>query len=354
MNLMKEGFFAQRLLTWFEQNGRHDLPWQHPRTPYRVWVSEVMLQQTQVRTVIGYFNRFIEHFPDLRALAEANIDEVLAQWSGLGYYARARNLHRAARICVERFAAELPNTQIDLQTLPGIGQTTAAAIMAQAFQTRAVILDGNVKRVLARFHAIDQPLNQKAIESALWQLADAHTPSARSADYTQAIMDMGASVCTPRRPQCGGCPVQSECLAFINSRCNELPIKKTKKTRPEREGFFLIARDQAHNIWLERRPPVGIWGGLFCFPQFDDLGSVRTHLQIFGISDSQDRLHALEPILHDFTHFRLRLNPLLIDTELELRGASENDSGAWFTRKQAQKMGLPKPIRVIIDSLKNV
>ena len=267
--------FAPRLLAWFDVNGRHDLPWQHPRTPYRVWLSEVMLQQTQVATVIPYFHRFVEALPDLPALADAPLDRVLALWSGLGYYTRARNLHAAAQSCMQHHGGELPRDVEALAALPGIGRSTAAAIAAQAWNDRHAILDGNVKRALARFHGIEGWPGASAVEKKLWTFAQRHVedpalPGDRLADYTQAQMDFGATLCTRARPACVICPLQDDCVARIAGRQDELPTPRPAKVLPQREAVVLALRDAGGRILLQRRGPVGVWASLWSLPQFDD------------------------------------------------------------------------------------
>src|SRR5690606_8097985 len=246
--------FARRLLAWFDRCGRHDLPWQRDRRPYAVWVSEIMLQQTQVATVIPYFERFVARFPDVEVLAEASLDDVLALWSGLGYYARARNLHRAAQLVVERYGGDLPDSLDELMALPGIGRSTAGAILAQAHGVRAPILDGNVKRVLARHAGIEGWPGEREVEQTLWAIADERTPSERVADYTQAIMDLGAMLCTRRRPACTVCPVVEDCRACRLGIQERLPSPRPKRERPRRRRMMLVVRDSQGRVLLERRP----------------------------------------------------------------------------------------------------
>ena len=262
--------FADALLRWFDRDGRHDLPWQHPRTPYRTWVAEIMLQQTQVQTVIPYYARFLEALPTLPALAAADADRVLALWSGLGYYARARNLHRAAQVCVAEHGGELPVDFDALAALPGIGRSTAGAILAQAHGARFAILDGNVKRTLARVHGIDGWPGSSAVEKRLWAIAEASLPDARLADYTQAIMDFGATLCTRHDPGCLLCPLQDGCVARREGRVDQLPQARPGKPLPERRTLMLLLRDDAGQVLLARRPPTGVWAGLWSLPETDD------------------------------------------------------------------------------------
>ena len=259
--------FARALLAWFDQHGRHDLPWQTDPTPYRVWVSEVMLQQTRVPTVLRYFPGFMERFPDVAVLAEAPLDDVLHLWSGLGYYARARNLHRAASVVRDAHDGRMPDQREALEALPGIGRSTAGAILALAHGQRHAILDGNVKRVLARYHLVEGWPGRSAVLDRLWGLAESHTPRRRVAAYTQAIMDLGATVCTRSRPLCRACPLAESCGALSHGRTAELPSPRPKPTLPERTTAFLILRDSHGRVLLERRPPSGVWGGLWSFPE---------------------------------------------------------------------------------------
>ena len=318
---------ASRLLRWHAKNGRHDLPWQHPRTPYRVWVSEVMLQQTQVATVIGYFERFVARFPDVRALADAPLDDVLALWEGLGYYSRARNLHRAARLC----GGELPDSLDGLVALPGIGRSTAGAILAQAHGARVAILDGNVKRVLARYHAVDAPIEAPATLRVLWAHAESHLPRKRLADYTQAVMDLGASVCARSAPRCDGCPLAGDCAALRDGLTNLIPRPRAKRALPERSVFWLLHADDAGRVLVERRAPSGVWGGLWSLPE----ASVAPR----GATE-------LASIDHTFTHFRLRARPLLIPAP---RARIADDDSRWVTRAESRAIGMPKPVRALLE-----
>ena len=337
--------FAERLLRWWQSHGRHDLPWQIERTPYRVWVSEIMLQQTQVATVIGYFQRFMTRFPSLAKLAEAELDEVLALWSGLGYYARARNLHACARICARQHGGELPADAHALEALPGIGHSTANAILAQAWNLRAPILDGNVKRVLARHAGIAGWPGHSAVLKQLWLEADARTPNDRAADYTQAIMDLGAGICTPRRPACLLCPVQSDCRALAQDRIDELPGRKPKRSRPHRETTLLIRRDQAGRVLLERRPPSGIWGGLWCLPEASEDAATTAGAERQAVSE-------IPPLDHQFTHFSLTLHFRIQSYNHE--SAKVNEAcGRWFELEEALNAGLPRPIRTVLEQLRD-
>ena len=345
---LPDGGIAERLLDWFDRHGRHDLPWQHPRTPYRVWLSEIMLQQTQVSVVIGYFQRFVAALPDLPALAAAPLDQALALWSGLGYYARARNLHAAARICVERHDGELPQDLDALMTLPGIGRSTAGAILSQAWGERAPVLDGNVKRVLCRLQAIEGWPGSTAIEKRLWTLAQSLLPEARMADYTQALMDLGATVCTRANPDCDACPLRGTCRARRQGRAAELPTPRPGKRLPLREAHMLILRDGEGRVLLERRLPVGLWAALWSLPEQPDLEHARAwftrHFRS-GFGNAQP----LEPLLHGFSHYRLKIQPLLIVVNRPRDAIADNDGMRWATLSELSGLGLPAPVRKLLQ-----
>ncbi len=344
--------FAQRLLTWFDQHGRHDLPWQHPREPYRVWLSEIMLQQTQVTTVIRYFERFIARFPTTAALAAAPVDDVLALWAGLGYYARARNLHRCAQQIVTEHGGEFPRSVEALCALPGIGRSTAGAILAQAHGAHVAILDGNVRRVLARHAAIPGWPGESAVQNQLWALSESLLPEARLADYTQALMDLGATLCTTRKPQCTACPVADDCAALAQNAVAQFPQPRPKKSRPQRGVRVLLARDGAGALLLERRPPVGIWGGLWCPPLLDDtkLASSDWADALLATASSRDTLPTVH---HAFTHFDLALQPIRVQCDAPLPVGplklGEPDQRRWVTLAELAALGLPAPIRKLLD-----
>ena len=341
--------FAGRLLAWFDANGRHDLPWQHPRTPYRVWLSEVMLQQTQVRVVVPYFERFVAALPDVRALADSSVDEVFALWSGLGYYARARNLHAAAKLCVERHGGELPRGFDALVALPGIDRSTAGAILAQAWGERFAILDGNVKRVLCRVHGIDGWPGTPAVEKRLWDIAQAQLPDARLADYTQAQMDFGATLCTRADPACVLCPLQGECVALREDRVRELPTPKPAKPLPERHALVFVLRDARDRVLLQRRPQAGVWAGLWSLPEAGDHAAARDWFEA-NIAGDYDAARALAPIDHGFTHYRFAMQPLEW-REVALRdGVRDNDSLRWIARAELASLGIPAPVRKLLET----
>lgn len=343
--------FAKPLLAWFDVHGRHDLPWQQPRSAYRVWLSEVMLQQTQVRTVIPYFERFVQVLPNLAALAAAEQDQVLALWSGLGYYSRARNLHRSAQICLDQHDGELPRDVEQLAALPGIGRSTAAAIAAQVHGDRHAILDGNVRRVLARWHGLHGWPGASAVQQRLWQLAEAHTPATRIADYTQAIMDLGATVCTRARPRCTHCPVRSNCVALASALTDTLPERKPSRVQPTRSTTMLMLRDPQQRILLQRRPATGVWAALWSFPEAPDVESAAPDLlHRYGIDARSGSLQT--GFTHVFSHFRLHITPLLLHTTNSacVRIADQPDLN-WFSLAEALALGLPAPVRKLITIL---
>lgn len=347
---MNDGF-AQKLLAWYDENGRHDLPWHHDRNPYRVWVSEIMLQQTQVTTVIPYFEAFMQRFPDVKALASAPVDDVLSHWSGLGYYARARNLQKAAQQVVEEHSGEFPGNLEQLQALPGIGRSTAAAILAQAFQQRAAILDGNVKRVLARYHAIPGWPGKTDVLNQLWERTEEHTPDARIRDYTQAIMDLGAMVCTRSRPACDSCPLQDGCDAYANNETSLYPGSKPKKAKPEKTTWMVILEDHQGRILLERRPPSGIWGGLWSLPELDPAYGPE---ELPDACEQAFGFHCGEPELtsgfrHTFSHYHLHIQPARLTVQSPAH-INDRDNHQWVHRDQALTLGLPAPIRTLLTA----
>ena len=349
---MRPELLQKRLFHWFDQHGRKHLPWQQNKTPYRVWVSEIMLQQTQVSTVIPYFERFVLQYPDLSSLAAAKLDDVLHLWAGLGYYSRARNLHRAAQMVMEQFSGNFPDTLSDLQSLPGIGQSTAGAILAIAFNQRATILDGNVKRVLARLHNISDPVNEKLTENLLWQIAADYTPHIRVADYTQAIMDLGATLCTRSKPDCQRCPLQQHCDAYANDMVVQLPVKKASRNIPTREATFLIIKKN-HEVYLYKRPEKGIWGGLFSLPEIagrpNDL-TVREYCRKH-FSLAIRTFHSLPAFKHTFSHYHLMIHPVLIEiTKLPCINMAALPQ-IWYNIQQPKSIGLPKPVLSIVRGL---
>ncbi|RZA18938.1 MAG: A/G-specific adenine glycosylase [Lysobacteraceae bacterium] len=335
------------MLHWFDRHGRFDLPWQHPRSPYRVWLSEIMLQQTQVAVVIPYFQRFIDALPDLRALAAASQDDVLALWSGLGYYARARNLHAAARRCVELHEGELPRDFDALLALPGIGRSTAGAILSQAWGDPAPILDGNVKRVLSRMFGIDGWPGTPAVEKKLWAIAGTLLPEARLADYTQAQMDFGATLCTRAEPACAICPLQDDCIALREGRVAELPAPKPGKPLPERIAHLLVIEDASRRVLLQRRPPTGVWASLWSLPEHADIASARDWFERHACGDF-NAARSGEPIVHGFSHYRLRIHPHRIGGAQPRDAIGDNDDLRWISRAELTAIGLPAPVRRLL------
>ncbi|GGO77714.1 A/G-specific adenine glycosylase [Marinobacterium nitratireducens] len=339
--------FHTAVLQWFDRHGRHDLPWQAHKTAYHTWVSEIMLQQTQVATVIPYFERFIERFPDVHSLAEAPQDEVLHLWTGLGYYARARNLHKAARIVADDFGGIFPDSVDGLEALPGIGRSTAGAILSISTGRRAAILDGNVKRVLARFYAVDGWPGAPAVMKELWQHAERNTPHARVGDYTQAMMDLGATLCTRGKPSCLLCPLQPHCEAFAQGRTGELPAPRPKKTLPVRQTLMLLIRNEDGEVLLQQRPPSGIWGGLWSLPEATDLRDAEGES---GLALALDSARPLEPVRHTFSHFHLDITPVLV----KLRDAGavmEGTPRLWYNIRQPSSIGLAAPVKRLLECL---
>ena len=413
---------APRLLRWYDQHGRKTLPWQHPRSAYRVWLSEVMLQQTSVATVIPYFVRFVEKFQSIKALAEAPLDDVLALWSGLGYYSRARNLHRTAQICVEQHGGDLPRDLTALTALPGIGRSTAGAILAQAHGLRFAILEANVKRVLALWsglgyysrarnlhrtaqicveqHGGDLPRDFTALTALpgigpstagailaqahgmrfaildanvkrvlarwrgvrgwpgktevtrqLWTISQLQTPQARVTDYTQAIMDLGATVCVHPRPRCGECPLAGDCVAYAQNLTTLLPERKPARALPTRSTIMLVLRDAQNRILLERRPPTGIWAGLWSLPESEDDDAARRRVARFsGRLSGKIAFTPLPEFVHGFSHYRLQVKPLALQLSAKARVGDDVDK-RWLHPAEAAELGLPAPVRKLIASL---
>jgi A/G-specific adenine glycosylase len=345
---------APTLLKWHAQHGRHDLPWQHDRTPYRVWVSEIMLQQTQVATVLPYYERFMKRFPNVRSLANARIDDVLHLWTGLGYYARARNLHRAAIRIRDEYGGEFPRTFEQVADLPGIGRSTAGAILALSRGERFPILDGNVKRVLSRVFGVTGAIKEREAIAKLWALSDACTPSEGVDVYTQAIMDIGATVCTRRKPLCTYCPLAEGCFALSTGRQHEIPAPRgttrMKKARRSRHVFMLVAmRDDDSSVLLERRPESGVWGGLWCLPEFDTESAARIYARESLRSPQVEPQH-LNLIEHTFTHFDLVVTPLLTRCK-GATSALDEPRSLWYNLRKPARIGLPAPIKTLLTDL---
>lgn len=345
-----EQVFAAQVVRWQRSHGRNGLPWQNTRDPYRVWLSEIMLQQTQVSTVLGYYTRFLTQFPTVAALAGATDDAVMGLWSGLGYYSRARNLHRCAQEVVERFDGQFPTQAEQLQTLPGIGRSTAAAIAAFCFGERVAILDGNVKRVLSRVLAYDADLSRSANEKALWQAAQTLLPPAGDADamarYTQAQMDLGATVCQPRQPQCLICPVQQLCRARAAGDAERYPVRERRLRRTSESLWLLHAQRADGAVWLQKRPARGIWAGLYSLPAFGNVDDLQMALQ----PALREGAVAQAPFLHVLTHKDLHLHPVRVDVDsVELLAGPQVADGRWVSALEWSDLGLPAPVRRLLS-----
>jgi len=342
--------FQQKILSWFAKNGRKDLPWQKDTTPYRTWISEIMLQQTQVKTVIPYFERFMKQFPSIKKLAEAKLDDVLHLWTGLGYYARARNLHRAAQKIVKEHHGHFPTDLDTIQSLPGIGRSTAGAIAAFSLNQSAPILDGNVKRVLIRYHAIKTLPTEAQTLAQLWKLAENYTPAKNISSYTQAMMDLGALICTRNNPNCTACPLEPSCLAH-QQRCeNTLPMRQKKKKLPLRKTIFLLLKNKENEILLEKQPPVGIWGGLWCPPQCDEQTDIEKYCtKQWGYSVNS--LTKLKSFRHTFSHFHLEITPISIEIAPDTQQIMESTETIWYNQKKQKQIGLPQPVKKLLQQL---
>ncbi|MDA3869291.1 MAG: A/G-specific adenine glycosylase [Gammaproteobacteria bacterium] len=340
--------FANQVLDWFDQHGRHDLPWQQPRSLYRVWLAEVMLQQTQVATVIPYYQNFLEKFPDHTRLARASLDEVLNLWAGLGYYSRARNLHKAAVQIQQQHNGRFPEQFDEVLSLPGIGRSTAGAILAQALGQRHAILDGNVRRVLSRYFEIDGWVGKKPVENALWEKAEACTPDTRCADYTQAMMDLGATVCRRSAPDCPQCPLRQGCRAHRNQRVGELPTPRPKKTLPVKTVRMLLLVNPEGELLLEKRPPTGIWGGLWSFPELvleSDVAQTcekRWGYQVEAIEDQPG-------FRHTFSHYHLDITPCRVQLLPTTTAIHEHSEQRWCNLDNYRQCALATPIADILQ-----
>jgi len=340
--------FAGRVLDWYDRHGRKDLPWQTDRNAYSVWVSEIMLQQTQVQTVIPYFNRFVESFPDVVGLANAGIDDVLRHWSGLGYYARARNLHRAATIVRDDHDAEFPDAFEDVLALPGIGRSTAGAILALAFGQRHPILDGNAKRVLARHAAIEGWPGVSSVANQLWRLADELMPDDRADAYTQAIMDIGATVCTRSRPACAACPVNRDCQASSNGEPERYPGRKPRRKKPLRSTTMVLAvADGA--VYLERRPAAGIWGGLWSLPEVSDVDAWCSERLNTATNDAE----AWDSVRHSFSHYDLDIMPIVVRVDATSSRVADDADSTWHRLDAPPPGGIAAPVTKLINTLRN-
>ncbi len=354
--------FSQLVLDWYQEHGRKDLPWQINPTPYRVWISEIMLQQTQVRTVIPYYQRFMDAFQDVTTLANAPEDDVLALWSGLGYYARARNLRKTALIIRDDFQGNFPETVEQLMQLPGIGRSTAGAIVSLSLNKTASILDGNVKRVLARTHCVEGWPGHTSTQTQLWAMAEQYTPNTRNKEYNQAMMDLGATICLRSSPNCESCPLAHPCQAKLNNRQREFPHSKPKKNRPEKALSMLMILNQSGEVYLEKRPPTGIWGGLWSLPEcpIDETPNAfcQTKLQI-----NAHKLDEWGTFHHDFSHYRLHISPvkMMLQTpaegiiakngSLKASNIAESNLSRWFKPSEYRQLGLSAPVKKLLDKL---
>ena len=338
---MKE--FSTTLINWHESNGRKNLPWQKRKTPYKVWVSEIMLQQTQVITVIPYFRKFIKEFPNLKSLSEANTDKVLSLWSGLGYYARARNLHKAAKIIHSEYGGKVPNSIDLLMTLPGIGRSTAGAILALGFKKKAPILDGNVKRVLARYFKIEGNLQTSSKIKSLWQISESLLPDNKIDIYTQSIMDLGSTVCTKFNPSCENCPIKLDCAALKEGLVNSLPLKIKPKIKLTKKVLWLLPQDPSGDIFLEKRKEEGIWGGLWAFIETEKKEELKLVLSNIFDTDNLD-IKRLNKVKHSFSHHNLEAIPYLV----KVQSSKKCKNSVWVNYKNIESLGLPAPIKKTI------
>ena len=345
---MTQFIFSDQVLVWFEKHGRHDLPWQQDRTPYRVWLAEIMLQQTQVTTVIPYYQKFLQCFPDLSNLAQASLDDVLTLWAGLGYYSRARNLHKAAVVIQQQHGGCFPDNFDDVLALPGIGRSTAAAILAQSLGQRHAILDGNVKRVLCRYFAIEGWPGKTTVEKQLWCEAEACTPYERLVDYTQAMMDLGATVCKRSSPECSVCPLQPDCKAYATQRVSELPTRKPRKALPVKTTRMLLITDESGAVMLEKRPPTGIWGGLWSLPEAaidEPVEEVCQQRWGFKVVDNADS----DAFRHTFSHYHLDITPSKITVKKSTNCIQDSDHLIWCRSGETQSRALAAPVARIIS-----
>jgi len=348
--------FSSAVLSWHVQYGRHDLPWQSNTTAYRVWISEIMLQQTQVATVIPYYERFMKAFPTLQTLAEANLDSVLHLWTGLGYYARARNLHRTAITIINEYAGKFPNDLDAVISLSGIGRSTASAILAISDNQHHAILDGNVKRVLTRYFTLEGWPGTRHVEQQLWQHAESLTPKNNTAQYTQAIMDLGATVCTRSKPRCTDCPLCTACSAYLSNTVSQYPTSKPKKTIPVRTTTMLLLRDNENRVFLQQRPASGIWGGLWSFPESDCDASKQSisHWSEQQLALKIDNIVVEKPLRHTFSHFHLDITPVYARVIGELDVIMEQVESVWYNTSQPDTRGLAAPVKKLLDTHNDV
>ncbi len=345
--MMEAQQFSQVVLDWYHKYGRKTLPWQQEKTPYHVWLSEVMLQQTQVATVIPYFERFIARFPNVSALAKAPLDEVLHLWTGLGYYARARNLHKAAQHIVDKHQGQFPDTFEDVCALPGVGRSTAGAILSLSLKKPYPILDGNVKRVLARCYAVEGWPGKKEVENKLWEISEQVTPTKGVEYFNQAMMDLGAMVCTRTKPKCELCPLNTGCIAYAHHSWADYPRKKPKKAIPEKTTYFLILQYD-NLVWLDKRPPAGIWGGLFAFPQFETKMLLEQWLTEHGLENN--KTEQLISFRHTFSHFHLDIVPICVKLST-FTSLMEAQQGLWYNLQTPASVGLAAPVENLLRQL---
>lgn len=344
---MNPDAFAPAVVAWYQKHGRKDLPWQHDVNPYRVWVSEIMLQQTQVTTVLDYFARFMQALPDVQALAAAPLDEVLHLWTGLGYYTRARNLHKTAQYICTNYHGEFPRSAEILATLPGIGPSTAGAIASLSMGLRAPILDGNVKRVLARYSALKSYPGNSQASKQLWQLAERLTPQQDVAQYTQAMMDLGATLCTRKQPACSRCPVQKGCLAYQTEQQHLLPIARPRKVMPEKRISMPLLIDPSGSVLLYQRPATGLWGGLWSLPELDNIAQLDSLLQQHQLTLEQQQL--LTGLRHTFSHFHLEIEPWLVHVKRSTASVIAENNWLWYNPYNPLRLGLAAPIKELIE-----
>jgi len=353
MTMLSKQLFQQLIMQWFDQHGRKHLPWQKNKNPYRIWVSEIMLQQTQVSTVIPYFQRFMARFPDIKSLALAHEDDVLHLWTGLGYYQRARHLHKTAKIICESFQGHFPNDLIALVSLPGIGRSTAGAILSIAFEKPAAILDGNVKRVLTRLHGITQWPGEKETLQQLWTIAEEYTPHIRIADYTQAIMDLGATLCIRGKPNCIACPFTKHCIAHAQGTATHLPQAKPRKTLPVRQATLLMILQKPHYVLLEKRSASGVWKGLWSLPEIAGIADIKSIRKAFL---ARFHLHIEKITLgtlfrHTFSHYHLDILPVILNIADHSTKIMDDKQQIWYNLQHNQSVGMPAPIKTLLNQL---
>lgn len=347
MPIIKKKTFSERILKWFDLHGRHDLPWQKNRSPYRIWVAEIMLQQTQVKTVIPYYRNFLKAFPSISVLAESSLDEVLSFWAGLGYYSRARNLHQSAIAIKQNHKGKFPTRYDDVLALPGIGPSTAGAILAQALNQRHAILDGNVKRVLSRYHAIEGWPGHSDVSGLLWEKAEEHTPQQRVDDYTQAIMDLGATLCVRSSPVCEHCPLNGDCKAYLNNSVSLYPTKKLRKVMPVKRIQMLIIKNSSGSVLLEKRPPTGIWGGLWSLPEVavvDD--AAHFCAEQWSLKAKTEKRG--DTFRHTFSHYHLDITPCWMIVDGEVDAVKEGDEIVWCDSGDLKQIGVSTPVASLL------